>query len=87
MSGLKVAAGDSILHLGFFIVTLYLPKNVRCDQVDYGDTISLLCLSHAINCTRFIVKFISETVSGVKPEWRFGTTFVERLWRIFGVFF
>lgn len=67
MSGLKVAAGDSILHLGFFIATLYLPKNVVCEDVDYGNTISLLCLSHAINSSRLIVKFVLETVSGVKP--------------------
>ena len=95
-----MAAGDSVLHLGFFIATLYLPKKVVCypagdpvtDEdfkgvVDYGNTISLLCLSHAINSSRFIIKFIGETIAGVRPEWRFGTTFAEKLWRIFGVFF
>ena len=95
-----MAAGDSILHLGFFIATLYLPKNVKCypggvpkteddykNVADYGNTISLLCLSHAVNSSRFIVKFIGETIAGVRPEWRFGTTFAEKLWRIFGVFF
>jgi len=60
MSGLKVAAGDPILHLGLFIATLYIPKRLVCDGVDYGNTIVLLCVSHAINSARFIIKFISE---------------------------
>ena len=60
MSGLKVAAGDPILHLGLFIATLYIPKRIVCGGVDYGNTMVLLCLSHAVNSARFLIKFASE---------------------------
>jgi hypothetical protein len=60
MSGLKIAAGDPILHLGLFIASLYIPKKLVCEGVDYGNTIVLLCVSHAVNSARFIIKFISE---------------------------
>ena len=60
MSGLKIAAGDPILHLGLFIASLYIPKILVCEGVDYGNTIVLLCVSHAVNSARFIIKFISE---------------------------
>jgi hypothetical protein len=72
MSGLKIAAGDPILHLGLFIATLYLPKQLVCDGADYGNTIVLLCVSHAINSARFLIKFASEQLTAAKPEWRFG---------------
>lgn len=60
MSGLKIAAGDPILHLGLFIATLYIPKKMICEDVDYGNTVVLLCLSHAVNAARFLIKFLSE---------------------------
>jgi len=60
MSGLKIAAGDPILPLGLFIVTLYIPKKLMCGEVDYGNTVVLLCISHAVNSARFLIKFASE---------------------------
>ena len=60
MSGLKVAAGDPILHLGLFIATLYIPKQMICEDFDYGNTIVLLCISHAVNSGRFLIKFVTE---------------------------
>lgn len=60
MAGFKVAAGDPILHLGLFIATLYIPKKLICDGVDYGNTVLLLCIAHAVNSARFIIKFTSE---------------------------
>ena len=72
MSGLKIAAGDPILHLALWIATLCLPSQSFCDGADYGGTILLLCVSHAINSARFPIKFVSEQLTAAKPEWRFG---------------
>jgi hypothetical protein len=86
LTGLKVAAGDPIMHIGLFIgSTFFMPHDEKCSGVEYGRIIMYLSISHGINGFRFLMGTIVQYMVPRYPKATFGFHLAEQLLDLFGV--
>jgi hypothetical protein len=58
MAGLKVVAGDALIHFGLLCGTIFLPVGRVCNSKDFDVIVRLLQANHAVNSFRFILGLV-----------------------------
>ena len=80
MAGLKVVAGDALIHFGLLCGTIFLPVDRVCNSKDFNVIVRLLLINHAVNAFRFIVGVVLTQVRALYPGYQFTADFTERIY-------
>jgi hypothetical protein len=64
-SGYLLAYGNVLLHLGYFVALLHIPKNETCDKADYQLSWKLLLASHIMVFTLRIIKIVMKSTDNM----------------------